>query len=67
RRLAPHHAMIADLSSGRMLNPFERLLFRSAARDDEVARAFAKVGSRRASPAAVFSPRIVARMVRAAA
>lgn len=67
RRLAPHHAMIADTASGRPANPFERLLYRAAARDEDVAREFAKVGSRRESPATVFRPRTLAKVVRAVA
>jgi 2-polyprenyl-6-methoxyphenol hydroxylase-like FAD-dependent oxidoreductase len=67
RRLAPHHFLIADLSTGRSANPFERLMYRAAARDDEVLRAFAEVGTRRRPPTAIFGPRTVARMIRAAA
>jgi menaquinone-9 beta-reductase len=66
RRLAPHHAMIADMASGRPATPFERLLYRAAARDADVAREFAKVGTRSQSPLTVFRPRTLARVVRAA-
>jgi flavin-dependent dehydrogenase len=64
RRLGPHHFMIADLSSGRRANPFERRMFNRALRDDVVMRAFEEVGSRRGSPAAVFKPRVLAHMLR---
>lgn len=66
RRLAPHHLMIADLASGRPANPFERMMYRAAARDPAVVREFAKVGSRRETPTRMFRPRTLARMVRAA-
>ncbi|MDQ5808986.1 MAG: FAD-dependent monooxygenase [Actinomycetota bacterium] len=65
RRLAPHHWMIADLASGRPANPFERMLFKSAARDPAVVKEFAKVGSRREPPTTILRPRTLARMVRA--
>lgn len=67
RRLAPHHAFIASLSSGRPANGFERTLYRGSARDPEVARVFTRIGSRRASPLTGFGPRDVVRLVRAAA
>lgn len=67
RRLAPHHAMIADIAGGRTATPVERMLYRAAARDQKVARQFAKVGTRMRSPAAVLRPDMVARVVRAAA
>ena len=67
RRLAPHHFLISDLSSGRPANPFEKLMYRAAARDEDVVREFGKIGSRRESPALLLNPRTLARMVRAAA
>lgn len=67
RRLAAHHATIADLAGGRPANPLERTFFRAAARDEDVAREFSKVGSRLSSPLSVFRPRTFARVVRAAA
>ena len=65
RRLGPHHAMIADIASGRPVNPFERRLYRAAALDPRAARAFEAVGSRRRSPATMFRPDHLARIVRA--
>ena len=67
RRLAPHHAMIADIAGGRTATPIEQMLYRAAARDQKVARQFAKVGTRMRSPAAVLRPDVLARVVRAAA
>lgn len=61
-RLGPHHVMIADLASARRANPMERMLYRAAARDPHVARAFGKVGSRRHSPATVLRPATLARV-----
>jgi flavin-dependent dehydrogenase len=65
RRLGLHHFMISDLSTGRPALPFERMMFRASAKDPVVLRAFEEVGTRQRSPALMFSPRIVARMVRA--
>jgi 2-polyprenyl-6-methoxyphenol hydroxylase-like FAD-dependent oxidoreductase len=66
RRLLPHYLNIADISSGRPINPIERHLYRTAARDPVVRRAFEQVGSRRRSPAAMFHPRVLARLARPA-
>jgi 2-polyprenyl-6-methoxyphenol hydroxylase-like FAD-dependent oxidoreductase len=65
RRLLPHHMMIADLSTGRPINPIERRLYRAAARDEVVRAAFERVGSRRSSPATVLDPRVLARVIAA--
>ncbi len=67
RRLAVHHWFVADISSGRPTNPVERMMFRAAARDEHVMRAFARVGARHEQPTAMFRPRTLARMVRAGA
>ena len=56
--------MIADLSSARTANPFERMMYRAAARDEHVVREMSKVGGRRESPGIVFRPRTLARIVR---
>jgi len=64
RRLVGHFMMISDLASGRPLNPFERRLFRAAARDRVVRSAFERVGSRRRSPASMLDPRVLARVAR---
>jgi flavin-dependent dehydrogenase len=63
RRLGPHHAMIADLATARRANPLERALYRAAVDDDAVFSAFEAIGSRRRSPATLFTPRMVARLV----
>jgi flavin-dependent dehydrogenase len=64
RRLLPHHMMICDIASGRPINPIERRLFRAAANDRVVRRAFDEVGSRRRSPARILDPRVLARVAR---
>lgn len=66
RRLLPHHLMIADIATGRPINTFERRLYRAAARDRVVRRAFEEVGSRRKAPARLLlDPRVMARVARA--
>jgi flavin-dependent dehydrogenase len=67
KRLGPHHFLISDLASARRANPMERALYRAAAKDDDVWRAFEAIGARRRSPATLFAPRTVARLVRTAA
>jgi 2-polyprenyl-6-methoxyphenol hydroxylase-like FAD-dependent oxidoreductase len=64
RRLLGHYLMISDLASGRAINPIERRLYRAAARDRVVQRAFEQVGSRRRSPARMLDPRVLARVAR---
>jgi 2-polyprenyl-6-methoxyphenol hydroxylase-like FAD-dependent oxidoreductase len=64
RRLLPHYLVIADVASGRPINPLERRLYRSCARDEVVRGAFEEVGSRRRSPARLLQPRILARILR---
>jgi menaquinone-9 beta-reductase len=64
RRLLPHYLMIADIASGRGINPIERRLYNVAARDPVVLHAFEEVGSRRRSPAHILDPRVLARLAR---
>jgi flavin-dependent dehydrogenase len=65
RRLGPHHFTIADLSSGRTANPFERRMYRAAAHDKVVYEAFEAIGSRRRSPFTIFKPRVLWHVLRA--
>ena len=67
RELLPHHVMICDTATGREANALERALFRAAAGDAAVARAFEGVGSRREKPWSVFRPGTLARIARVAA
>jgi flavin-dependent dehydrogenase len=64
RRLGPHHFTIADLSSGRKANPFERRMYRAAAHDTVVYEAFEGIGSRRCSPLTIFKPGVLWHVLR---
>ncbi|HEV3033966.1 MAG TPA: NAD(P)/FAD-dependent oxidoreductase, partial [Solirubrobacteraceae bacterium] len=55
RGLRGHTAMILGYSSGRKLNPTERLLFSAATRDDRVAAIFEAFGSRNIGPARMLA------------
>lgn len=63
RRLGPHHFLIADIASARRANALERRLYRAAARDERVLRAFEQIGARRRSPATLFRPATLARLL----
>ena len=65
RRIGPHHLVTSEYARGRKTLPPERAYFRAAVRDEEVARAVTLVASRFRSPAHIFRPRIVARVIRA--
>jgi 2-polyprenyl-6-methoxyphenol hydroxylase-like FAD-dependent oxidoreductase len=64
RRLGPDHWLIADFSTGRKLQPFERMTFGAAVRDPVVARALEEVTSRRRSALRMFDPRVLLRVLR---
>jgi flavin-dependent dehydrogenase len=55
RGLRGHTALILDYSSGRKLNPGERLLFSAATRDERLAGIFEAFGSRNIGPARMFA------------
>ena len=55
----------SHIASARPANPLERAMYRSAVSDDQVYRAFELIGARRRSPAALFAPGTLARLVRA--
>jgi menaquinone-9 beta-reductase len=65
RRLAAHHATTSDFSTGRPLNVGERLLFKAATRDREVARRVQLFGERWITPQQLMTPRTLARVARA--
>lgn len=65
RRLGGHQMLAVDFSSGRSFNPLERLIFAGAVHDPRVADRFYAFGTRNASPAALFSPRLLVRAARA--
>ncbi len=64
RRLLPHYLVIADVASGRPINPLERRMYRAAAIDPIVRAAFERIGTRRAAPSDVMRPRVLARIAR---
>lgn len=64
RRLAPHHLVISDFSSGRPSTPVERVMSRAAAGNRRVARAFDDAFSRRHSPLRLLDPRLAPHVVR---
>jgi len=63
RRLAAHHFLITDYSSGRPATGFERRLWRRAAEDPVVLRAFEGIGSRREPPSRLLRPSVIARLL----
>lgn len=65
KRLLPHYLMITDIASGRPINPIERRLYRAAAHDATVARAFERIGSRSLPPSSMLQPGLIARIARA--
>jgi flavin-dependent dehydrogenase len=65
KHLAGHHAMTSDFSTGRPLDLGERLLFRGAARDRELARRVQLFGERWITPRQLMTTRTLARLVRA--
>jgi 2-polyprenyl-6-methoxyphenol hydroxylase-like FAD-dependent oxidoreductase len=63
RRLAPHHLQMADYSTGRRLTALERLMFRRATHDAEIARAFGMLLARERPASHLLHPRFAARLV----
>jgi 2-polyprenyl-6-methoxyphenol hydroxylase-like FAD-dependent oxidoreductase len=64
RRLAPHHVVISDFSSGRPVTGPERMMSRAAAGNECVARALEQIFSRRRSPMRLLDPRLVPHIAR---
>jgi flavin-dependent dehydrogenase len=62
--LKAHERFCASYSSGRPFNPFERLLFRAAARDQVVADRMGIMGSRWITPQQMLTPATFARILR---
>ena len=62
-RLGPHHFQITDFSTARKTTPLERRMFRKAAVDPEVARAFGHILARERSPFHLWNPRVAARLL----
>jgi 2-polyprenyl-6-methoxyphenol hydroxylase-like FAD-dependent oxidoreductase len=59
--LAGYHFLIADYSTGRALNPIERLMFSAAAKDTAMANHLAAFGSRSIGATQFISPQAVGR------
>ncbi len=62
--LGAHEKFTSEYSRGRRFNPGEKLIFRAAARDQEVARRMGLMGERWVSPQSALSPATMARAVR---
>jgi len=65
RGLDAHEKMCSAASVGRRFNPFERLLYRGAARDSDLAGRMAKMGGRWITPQEMLTPGTIGRMLRA--
>jgi flavin-dependent dehydrogenase len=62
--LAAHEKFCSAYSTGRRFNPMERLLYRAAARDRELAGRIAKMGGRWITPQEMLTPGTVGRILR---
>ena len=65
KALTGHDRVCSAYSSGRRFNPAEKLLFRAAARDDELAGRFALFGERWIKPRQLLTPSMLGLMLRA--
>ena len=65
RSLAGHDRICSAYSTGHRFNPMERLFFRAAARDDELAARFALFGERWTTPRELLTPSTLGLVVRA--
>ncbi len=64
KALAAHEKLCSAYSTGRRFNPFERLLYRAAARDRELAGRMALMGGRWITPQEMLTPATLGRMLR---
>lgn len=64
KALAAHEKVCSDYSTGRKFNRFERLLYRGAARDPELAGRMALMGGRWITPRQMLTPATLWRMLR---
>jgi menaquinone-9 beta-reductase len=62
--LAAHEKFTSEYSSGRRFNPMERLIYRAAARDREVASRMALMGERWITPQQLLTPAFLGRVIR---
>jgi 2-polyprenyl-6-methoxyphenol hydroxylase-like FAD-dependent oxidoreductase len=64
RRLAAHERFCSAYSSGRRFNPVEKLIYRGAARDRELAGKMGAMGARWITPQQMLTPATLARLAR---
>jgi 2-polyprenyl-6-methoxyphenol hydroxylase-like FAD-dependent oxidoreductase len=62
--LAAHEKFCSAYSTGRRFNPVEKLLYRAAARDTELAGRMAKMGGRWITPRQMLTPGTLGRILR---
>ena len=62
--LDAHEKFCSAYSTGHRFNPFEKLLFRAAARDEELAERMAMMGGRWITPQQMLNPATLGRMLR---
>jgi hypothetical protein len=62
--LKAHEELCSAYSTGKRFNPGEKLFFRGAARDEQLAIQMALMGGRWITPQQLLTPRTVARMIR---
>jgi flavin-dependent dehydrogenase len=67
RRLAAHHWLVCDYSSGRGFNPVEKLIYHAAAHDPKTALTLHSVASRTLPIHRFLSPRVIGRAATVAA
>jgi flavin-dependent dehydrogenase len=65
KSLAGHNRVCSAYSSGRKFNPMERLFFRAAARDEELAGRIALFGERWIKPTALVTPSTIGLTIKA--
>jgi hypothetical protein len=65
RALAGHNRILSTYSDGHRFNPVERLFFRAAARDEELAGRVALYGERWIKPTELMTPSTIGLMIRA--
>jgi menaquinone-9 beta-reductase len=64
RELFGHYLLTSDYSTGRRMNPMERLLFSAGAKDAKTANGFLAFGSRSVRPETAAFARVIARALR---
>jgi len=64
KALSMQEKFTSEFSTGRRLNPIEKLLFRAAARDQVVAQRMMLLGERWIQPQKMLTPGLIARMIR---